>query len=182
MDSTAPNSGPQRLVVFGAGTLARLARRYFMRDTDYEIVACTVEGDYVPNSSLADLLVVPFEEIAESHPPDDHSLFVAVGYTQVNKRRAELFDICRSLGYVLPTLLSPRAHYWDDLRLGSNCFVFDGVVVEPQVQIGDDVIVWSGSQISHDSVIDDHCFLGPNAVVLGDVSIEGHAAWRRLLG
>jgi sugar O-acyltransferase (sialic acid O-acetyltransferase NeuD family) len=175
MPDGAHRSRPKKLVIFGAGTLARLARIYFLRDTDYEIVACTVEANYVRDSSLADLPVVAFESLVESHPPEEHSLFVAVGYTQVNRRRADLYDVCGELGYVLPTIVSTRAHCWDDLRIGSNSLVFDAVVIEPNVEIGNDVIVWSGTQISHDSAIEDHCFFGPNAVVLGDVRVGARA-------
>ena len=168
-------TAPKKLVIFGAGTLARLARLYFTRDAEYEIVACTVEADRMADASIDDLPRVPFDDVANAYPPEEHSLFVAVGYTDVNKRRSEIFDLCRDLGYVLPTLVSTRAQCWDDLRVGSNCLLFDSVVIEPNVEIGDDVIVWSGSQISHDCVIGDHCFFGPHAVVLGDVSIGDHA-------
>ena len=171
MDSHASTNAPGKLVIFGAGTLARLAYAYFRRDTDFEISACTVDREHVPDAQLDGLPVVPFEVIPNEYPPSDYSIFVAVGYTRVNTRRAEIFELCRDLGYHLPTLVSSRSHCWDDLRHGSNCFVFDGVVIEPNVEIGDDVIVWSGAQISHDSRIEDHCFLGPNAVVLGDVTL-----------
>ncbi len=112
-----------------------------------------------------------FEELAHSYPPDESALFVAVGYSYVNRRRAEIFTRALELGYEMPTLVSSRSHCWDDLQIGRNCLLFDGVVVEPNVRIGDDVIAWSGSQISHDSTIGDHCFLGPHAVVLGNVTI-----------
>ena len=164
-------TAPQKLVIFGAGTLARLAHRYFARDTAYQVVAFTVDNEYASAVALDDLPIVSFDSVAESHPAVEHSMFVAVGYTQVNRRRAEIFDRCRQLGYQLPTLVSSHARCWDDLRIGSNCLVFDGVVIEPGVEIGDDVIIWSGSQISHDCVVGSHCFLGPHAVVLGDVTV-----------
>jgi sugar O-acyltransferase (sialic acid O-acetyltransferase NeuD family) len=162
---------PRKVVIFGAGTLARLARLYFARDTDHEVVAWTVDSEHVSDAQLVGLPTIAFEDLPGTYPPDEFALFVAVGYTHVNRRRAEIFDLGRDLGYCFPTLVSSRSHCWNDLRIGANCFVFDAVVVEPNVEVGDDVIVWSGGQISHDSVIGDHCFLGPHAVVLGDVTI-----------
>src|SRR5205807_9573569 len=135
------------LVIFGAGTLARLAYAYFARDTDFEIAACTVDGEHVPAARLNGLPVVPFDDLASDYPPEEYSIFVAVGYTQVSRGRAEIFGRCRGLGYALPTLLSSRPHCWDDLRRGAHCLVFDGVVIAPNVELGDDVIVWSGAQI-----------------------------------
>lgn len=162
---------PKPLVIFGAGSLAQLVRAYFLRDSDRAIAACTVDRRYADSARLDGLPTVPFEELERSHPPDEYSLFVAVGYTDVNLRRAEIFEEGIRRGYELPTLVSSRADCWDDLRIGRNCLVFDGVVIEPNVEIGDGVIAWSGSQISHDSLIGDHCFLGPHAVVLGDASV-----------
>jgi sugar O-acyltransferase (sialic acid O-acetyltransferase NeuD family) len=170
--SHARESGPRPLVIFGAGTLARLARAYFARDTDYQVTACTVHREHIASAQMNGLPTVPFEEIAQRYPPEEHSLFVAVGYTRVNSRRAEIFEQCLALGYDLATVVSSRSHCWDDLRIGRNCMVFDGVVIEPNVEIGDDVVVWSGAQISHDTSVGDHCFLGPNAVLLGDVTVE----------
>jgi len=166
-----PRDIPKQLVIFGAGALARLAYSYFVRDTKYEIVACTVHGEHLASAQLHGLPTIPFEELARSHGPTECSLFVAVGYKRVNRDRARIFHECSELGYYLPTLVSARAHCWADLKIGRNCFVFDAVVIEPNVEIGDDVIVWSGSQISHDTSIGDHAFLGPNAVVLGNASI-----------
>jgi sugar O-acyltransferase (sialic acid O-acetyltransferase NeuD family) len=163
------SDGP--LVIFGASTLARLARAYFDRDTSYDVVACTVHREHTATARLEGLPTIPFDELPLAHEPSECSIFVAVGYAEVNQARARIFDECAGLGYRLPTLVSPQAHCWADLAIGRNCMVFDGVVIEPQVEIGDGVIVWSGSQISHDASIGDHCFFGPNAVVLGNVTV-----------
>jgi sugar O-acyltransferase (sialic acid O-acetyltransferase NeuD family) len=163
--------GPRDLVIFGGGTLGRLAHAYFTRDSQYEVVACTAHREHIATARLAGLPTVPFEELGGDYQPTKCSMFVAVGYTQVNRARASIFEECIALGYHMATLISPRAFCWSDLKVGMNCLVFDGVVIEPNVEIGDDVIVWSGSQICHDSTIGDHCFLGPSSVVLGDVIV-----------
>lgn len=166
-----PQEGPKRLVIFGAGTLARMARAYFTRDTEYHVVACTVDREHLGSASLDGVPTIPFDELGNSHQPTEYSLFVAVGYTQVNKARARIFEQCAHLGYSFPTVVSSLASRWGDLAIGRNCLVFDGAIIEPEVQIGDGVIVWSGSQICHNASIGDHCFLGPHSVVLGDVSV-----------
>lgn len=37
----------QSLVIFGSGDIAQLAHYYFSRDSDYEVVAFTVDAAYV---------------------------------------------------------------------------------------------------------------------------------------
>ena len=121
------------------------------RTTSSPPAPCTAST--LDSAQLDGLPTVPFEELERSLPAGRVSLFVAVGYTDVNGGARRSSSECVELGYHLATLVSSRAHCWDDLRIGRNCLVFDGVVIEPHVEIGDDVIAWSGSQISHDSSV-----------------------------
>ena len=43
--------------------------------------------------------------------------------------------------------------------------------MQPFVRIGDDVTLWSGNHIGHDSVIEDHCFISSHVVVSGHCRI-----------
>jgi hypothetical protein len=45
------------------------------------------------------LPLVPFEEAARRYPPDDHQMFIAVSYAQMNRLRAERYAQARALGY-----------------------------------------------------------------------------------
>src|SRR5262245_59321461 len=137
---TGSMEAPRPLVIFGAGSLARLARAYFDRDTPHEIVACAVDAGHLASSQMDAVPLVPFDALQRDYPPTECALFVAVGYTRVNRARAEIFARCRALGYRMPTVVSTRAQSWPDLAIGDNCLVFDGVVTEPSVRIGDDVI------------------------------------------
>ncbi len=159
------------LLIFGAGSLARLAHDYCVRDGAYDVRGFTVHEQYLEDSACNGLPGFAFERLESHFPPDTCLLFVAVGYKHVNRARARVVDECRARGYRLASIVSTRAHLWPDVQLGENCFVFDAVVVEPRVTIGDDVILWSGSQVSHDAVVGAHCFLAPNAVVLGDAKL-----------
>ena len=37
------------------------------------------------------------------------------------------------------------------------------------VALGDDVVLWSGAHVAHDSRIGDHCFIAPRAAIAGNV-------------
>jgi sugar O-acyltransferase (sialic acid O-acetyltransferase NeuD family) len=164
-------SAGEPLVIFGAGSLARLAHDYCLRDGTFDVKAFTVHEEHLADASWNGLPGVPFERLESEFPPDAGRLFVAVGYKHVNRARAGIVDESRARGYALASIVSKRSHVWPGVDVGENCFVFDAVVIEPRVTIGDDVILWSGSQVSHDSVVGDHCFLAPKAVVLGDARL-----------
>ena len=54
----------RRLVVFGAKQIAEVCAFYFDHDSDYEVVAFTVDGEFLEAGTFAGRPVVSFEEIA----------------------------------------------------------------------------------------------------------------------
>ncbi len=53
------------LVIFGSGDIAQLAHYYFTRDSEYEVVAFTVDRDYASVSEFCGLPLVTFDEVAQ---------------------------------------------------------------------------------------------------------------------
>ena len=78
-----------KVVVFGTGSFAECVHFYLTHDSPHEVVAFTVHGDRIDEQTeLAALPVVAFEDLTETHPPDEYDMFVAVGYAKVNRMRA----------------------------------------------------------------------------------------------
>jgi sugar O-acyltransferase (sialic acid O-acetyltransferase NeuD family) len=159
------------VVLFGLGDFARIARTYLDADSPHRVVAFTADEAYIETDELEGLPVVPFERLTETHPPDDHAMFVAIGFSGVNRARREVYDQCRERGYDLISYVNSRATYWGELALGDNCFVFEENVIQPNVRIGNNVILWSGNHVGHDSTIEDHVFIASHAVISGNVTI-----------
>ena len=164
--------GRKKVVIFGTGDLARIASIYLAADSPHEIAAFTVHESFLTVPQLLSKPVVPFERLADSHPPSDFAMFVAISSGRVNKDRAAIYQACKDLGYELITYISSRAVSWDEFEIGDNCFIFEANVIQPFVKIGNDVIVWSGNHIGHDTTIGDHCFIASHAVIAGRCHIE----------
>jgi sugar O-acyltransferase (sialic acid O-acetyltransferase NeuD family) len=162
----------QPLILFGTGDIARIAHFYFTHDSDYEVVAYTVDKAYLTESVIQGCPVVPFEEIEKHYPPDTYPMFIALSYAKINKLRAERFDDAKNKGYRLVSYVSSKATTWPDLTVGENCFILEDNTIQPFVKIGNNVTLWSGNHIGHDSQIEDHCFLASHIVVSGFVNIE----------
>jgi sugar O-acyltransferase (sialic acid O-acetyltransferase NeuD family) len=161
------------VVVFGIGDYGRVAQRYLQADSPHDVVAFTAHGEYVDRDTLAGLPVIPYEELAREYPPDRVAMLVAAGFSRVNEVRAKIHGECKQAGYEFISYVSSRAMVWEDVPIGENTFVFEANVVQPGVRIGDDVVLWSGNHIGHDSTIDDHCFIASHVVVSGNCHI-GH--------
>ena len=159
------------VVIFGTGDFARMARVYFTRDGAFEVAAFTVDRDRITDGRLLDLDVVPYEDLTTTHPPDRYAMFVAVGYSRMNKARAAVYERCKADGYELVTYVCSKAVVWGENEIGDNCFIFENNVIQPFVKIGSDVVLWSGNHVGHDSTIRDHVFVASHAVIAGNVTV-----------
>jgi len=158
---------PRKLVIIGDGEFAEIAYEYFTYDSPHEVVAFAVERDFLRRDSLFDLPVVPMEDVETRCLPAEHSAFVAVTYTQLNRVRARLYHSAKAKGFRFARYISSQAFVWRNATIGENCFIFENNVIQYHAQIGNNVVLWSGNHIGHRSVIGDHCFISSHVVVSG---------------
>ena len=164
----------KKLVIFGTRQIAEVCAFYFEHDSNYRVVAHTVDGAFLDNEYFGGHPVVPFQDVAKHFAPEEHDLFVAVGYGKMNRLRAEKFCAAKELGYSLARYVSSKAITWPSLSVGENTFVMEANVIQPFASIGADTIVWSGNHIGHHVRIGDHCFIASHIVVSGNVEIGDH--------
>jgi sugar O-acyltransferase (sialic acid O-acetyltransferase NeuD family) len=160
-----------KLVIFGAGDIARLADVYFTRDSEHDVVAFTVDRSHRREETFLGRPIVDAELVTDRYPPSDHAMFVALSYTRMNRLRAEKYAQMKALGYRLVSYVSSRCSYLSDSVPGDNCFILEDNTVQPFVRIGSNVTLWSGNHIGHDSTIHDHCFIASHVVVSGHVTV-----------
>ena len=159
------------LVIFGFGDIAQLAHYYFSTDSDYEVVAFTLDAEYITEATFCGLPVVPFAEVNQKYSPEAYDFFVALSYSKLNAVRKEKYLAVKALGYRLASFISSRATVLNEDRIGENCFIFEDNTIQPFVTIGNNVTLWSGNHIGHHSTIHDHCFIASHVVVSGGVEI-----------
>jgi sugar O-acyltransferase (sialic acid O-acetyltransferase NeuD family) len=164
----------QELVIFGTRQIAEVLGWYFTHDSDYRVVAYTVDAEYLSESTFQGAPVVAFEEVSQAFPPERHSMFVALSYAKMNDIRAAKYAAAKALGFRLASHVSPRASAWKGLAVGDNTFVMENNVVQPFSSIGSNTFLWAGNHIGHHASIGDHCFLASHIVVSGSVRIADH--------
>jgi sugar O-acyltransferase (sialic acid O-acetyltransferase NeuD family) len=157
----------KKLVIIGLGETADIAYEYFTCDSDFEVAGFSVDRAYMDKPEFHGLPVVPLEEIEEHFPPAAYQAFVAVSSTKLNRVRTRLYREVKERGYVCASYISSRAFVWRNAEIGENCFIFEDNTIQPFVKIGNNVILWSGNHIGHNTVIRDNCFIASHVVVSG---------------
>lgn len=166
----------KRLIIFGLGKIADVAYHHLIRDNEYQVVAFTCDAEWLPpmgeqeNTHLGHP-VLPFEDIERHYPPESVSMFVAIGYHELNAVRARKYQEAKVKGYTLISYISPLANYGPWLEVGENCLILDGVGIQPGVRIGDNVYLWNNVLIGHHSTIHDHCWIAAGATLGGVVTL-----------
>lgn len=171
-------TSPRDIVIFGLEELASLAWYVFTHDSDYRVVAFTVDGAYATRAHLHGLPVVPLERLRETFPPDRYAMHLPIGWKRMNALRAEKLAQAREMGYPIVSYVSRRANVWPDLRLGENCEIHQTTGIGPFVEIGDVCMIFGSVTIGHHTVIGSHCYIAGRAsisggAVIGDYCVIG---------
>ncbi|MCC6253175.1 MAG: acetyltransferase [Bacteroidia bacterium] len=164
----------RKLIIFGTGDIAQIAKYYFDIDSDFEVCGFTVDKQYCASESYEGLPLVPFEGIETVYPPADYYLFVALSYAQMNKLREQKFNEAKGKGYRIASYISSKCSYLSQFKAGENAFIFEDNTIQPFVKIGDNVTLWSGNHIGHHSVIESHNFISSHVVISGHCTIESY--------
>lgn len=163
----------KKLVIIGTGETALLAYEYFSRDSDCEVVAFSVNQEYIEDKNeLMGLPVVAVESLAESYPPQGCSAFVALASGHLNRDRTKMYNQMKMMGYKLASYVSSKAFVWHNVEIGDNCFILEDNTLQPFVKIGNNVTLWSGNHIGHRSIIRDNCFISSHVVISGFCEVK----------
>ena len=156
-----------RIVIIGDGETAELAYEYFTYDSPHEVVAFSVEREFAKKDKLFGLPVIAFEEMGRLYPAAENKAFVAISYTQLNRVRRRLYRATKEKGYECISYISSRAFVWRNVEIGENCFVLENNVLQYCVRLGNNVVLWSGNHVGHQSVINDNVFVSSHVVISG---------------
>ncbi len=162
----------EKIILFGTTEGARLFLFALQDDPNYEVVAFTVDKQYLTEETFCGLPVVPFEDVTTIYPPDSHKMFIAILSNDMNKLRAKKYNEAKEKGYSLLSYIHPTVNVGHGVTMGDNCFISEGAMLRPELQIGNDVIVMAGAFLGHSTVIHDHCYIASRAVVMGVVTLE----------
>jgi sugar O-acyltransferase (sialic acid O-acetyltransferase NeuD family) len=160
-----------KLIIIGTGPFAQIARDYFDRFSDYQVLGFACHREYKDSDSVYDMPLSAIEDLSEIHSPKEVSVFVAVGYAKMNKMRQKVYEEIKEKGYKCPNFIHPNVSICETAELGDNIFIFEDNTIQPYTSIGNDTILWSGNHLGHHSTVGNHCFISSHVVISGSCKI-----------
>jgi len=165
----------KKVIIFGIQDFAELALYYLQHDSPYEVVAFTVNAEFLPvDKFFKGLPVIPFEDIIQHYPPDDFYLFAPMSPQKMNTVRQKVYNEGKLLGYSFISYISTKATIFDN-TIGDNCFILEDNTIQPFTTIGNNVVLWSGNHIGHHGVVGDHVTFTSHVVLSGHCIVEANS-------
>ena len=96
---------------------------------------------------------------------------IGVGALGNPKLRTKLYNNLCKIGFIIPTLIHPKAIIEPSAKLGEGCQIMAGAIVGSDAIVGDNCILNAGSIVSHDCILKDNVHLTPGSILAGSVTI-----------
>ena len=163
-----------KIIIFGIQDFAELAHYYLEHDSEHEVVAFSVNEQYLPeNRFFHGLPIIAFENIERAYPSTEFKFFAPMSPQRMNKVREEVYHSIKAKGYKFISYVSSKATLFDN-SIGENCFILENNTIQPFTSIGNNVILWSGNHIGHHSLIKDHIMFTSHVVLSGHCIVENY--------
>ena len=127
------------------------------------------------NTSISDLLGYSLlghdDDLAKLKLSYDYAL-ITIGQIKTPAIRIRLLDYVKSLGFKLPTIISPRAYVSKHAKIGGGTIVMHDALINAGAIVGDNCIINTKSLIEHDAVIENNCHISTAAIINGGAIVK----------
>lgn len=160
----------KNIVIFGDNDFGRLLKYYIDIDDQREVVAFTVNKEYLKNDEFCEVPVIAFENITEKYPPEQFEIMIAIGNSKMNDVRKKVFLECKEKGYTIASYIhsSCSIHTQD---IGEGNILLENCLLYPFSKLGNGNLLWDHVLISHDCVVGDFNTFSSYADLCGYVKI-----------
>jgi sugar O-acyltransferase (sialic acid O-acetyltransferase NeuD family) len=121
------------------------------------VLGCPVIGD---DSDLDDLVKIYSYAI------------ITIGQIKSPEPRKSLFNLAKKAGFIMPSVISPRAYISKHALIGDGVVVMHGAIINANASIGDNCIINSKALIEHDSKVSENCHISTNVTINGGVLVN----------
>ena len=159
-----------KILLIGAGGHSRACIDVIEQENKFKIAGLIDKKTDYTDENLGYPIVGTDEDLKQLRNKYQFAL-VTVGQIKSPNIRINLYNILKSIGYMLPVVVSNNAHVSKHARIDEGTIILHGVVVNTGARIGRNCIINNQSLIEHDAIISDHCHIATGAIINGEVKV-----------
>ena len=160
----------KNLIIYGDSSFAEMVGHYFQIDSEYRVVAYCVDEAYRSRGEISGLPVISLEDIEDHFSSETHYIFAAIGYKSVRTHKM-LFKKVAQLSFPGASYISSQAMVDITCKVGVNCLILPGVILEPDTVIEENCYINSGAIVCHHSRVKAHSILAAGSLVGGYTTV-----------
>lgn len=157
------------LVIFGTGQISEIVT-FYLKKMNREIYAYCVDKKYYKKSSFKNRKIMTTEKLFKTYKPKDINVHIAITYKKLNTTREKKYLEFKRKGYYLESFINDKNINNNAQKIGENCFIIDSHI-QPFVKIYNNIYIWSGTVIGHNSIIKNHSWISGGAAIGGNSNI-----------
>lgn len=157
----------KNIVIVGTGMLSEMLFFYLTTLNKRNIVAFTLDEEYMVDKTFLGLPVVPSNRLKNEYPKNENNLILGIGYSKMNDIRKKFFYQFKQDGYEFETFIHPTAIIASNVKIGEGNIILEDSLVQPFSKIGDCNIIFYKVTVAH------HSEIGNFNTLTGHVSITG---------
>lgn len=158
------------LILVGGGGHCKSCIDVIEQEGKYAIQGIIDEKEK-PGQTILNYPVIGNDSMLKELIDKGNYFLITIGQIKSAAIRVRLFELLKSAGAKLATIISPTAHVSVHAVLQEGSIVMHGVIISAGTKIGSNVIINTNSLIEHDAEIANHVHISTAAVINGSVKI-----------
>lgn len=138
-------------------------------------IAGIVDKEALIGDSILGYKVIASDKDLKNLVSEYKNFIITVGQIKSNATRVRLFNFVKSIGGILPSIVSPRAYVSQHAFVDEGTVIMHNALINAKAKVGKNSIINTGAVLEHDSVVGDHCHIATGVYINGECKIEDHS-------
>ena len=161
----------KEIIILGAGGHTRSLIDVIEVESKYQI-AGIIDNELKIGDKVLGYEVIGRDEYLKKFREKYQYAIIGVGQIKTPNIRIKLFELLKSLNYVLPTIISPRAYLSKYAFIDEGSVIMHDAFVNANAKIGNNCIINTKAIIEHDVTIEDNCHISTGAIINGGTIVR----------
>lgn len=162
----------KKLLLIGGGGHCRACIDVIEKEGKYKIAG--IIDDALHDNNNKEILGYPVlgkdEDLKKLKNKYDYAL-VTIGQIKTPAPRIQLYEKLKTLGYILPTIVSPLAYIARDVTISEGTIIMHHALLNTSSKIGKMCIVNTKALIEHDCIVHDFCHISTGVILNGGCEV-----------
>ena len=161
----------EKIILIGGGGHCHSVIDVIELENRFEIIGIVDKKEFIGKSILGYKVIACDDDLKELFKTCQNAV-ITVGQIKSNKVRVSLFRKLKTIGFNLPTIISPLAYVSKHASIDEGSVILHQVLINANAKIGKNCIINTKALIEHDAIVEDNCHISTAAVLNGGVVVK----------